>query len=596
MNQTTERLPIQPLDPRTAGSQPIRKRTQEPGKRLFVNAQNPVFLLRRGYAGHLTEAEGILQTWAALPEDIRAFTVIYSDMHSGHDLSMPELMQCWDTVLDATDAAGIPMAIQVENWNSDRARIAYTPEQLTGLYRRHPSLVAMVVVELSCGGVRPEAMQRLKQILQASADNGGLLIWQEMEYVHKANFTSRMLEDAELEAMMRRYADHIVMMDKHNGQCRHFSNQSAMLGLWLAGYCGNWGGNVENWLWWEEGLRDYDEEGAGPRSQPDLFNMKYPPALMVADMIADLVGGATVMAPEGSNQFNLYADVDGQVTLCEAFWSAALPVYRKMLAGGIPTREEVCSKIRAAYQLNDPTAEHHTRWLESPILTDLYAIDGEQAENHAPATERPASKHWTPKTGRYYIVPTLPKYASPDVVPGAVLLQESDCAMPGVQQALLNRLYPVSYAGDGVLFDVAGTKYCFNGNEFRVQVPAQSVQFAVENGQLIRLTLPTHTVAMYSEQQGIGELTLINLRLDTRALCDGAEMLAAFNRAYADGSRMDQDFRETVVEISGVAPSVDAAGTNGAAWTVEQTEKGLCLKVTSNGQVLLHLKWNRSDH
>lgn len=592
MKQTTIRLPVQPLDTRTAGAQPVRKRAQAAGKRLVVNAENPVFLLRRGYAGNLSEAEGILQTWAALPEDIRAFTVIYSDMHSGHDLSMPELLQRWDTVLDATDAAGIPMAIQVENWNSDTARDAYTPEQLDGLYRRHRSLVAMTVVELSCGGVRPEAMKRLKQVLQASADNGGLLIWQEMEYVYEANFTSRMLEDAELEAMMRRYADHIVMMDKHNGQCRHFSNQSAMLGLWLAGYCGNWGGNVENWLWWEEGLRDYDEVGAGPRSQPDLYNMKYPPALMAADMIADLVGGATVMAPEGSNQFNLYADVDGRVALCEAFWSAALPVYRQMLAGGIPTKNEVRSKIHAAYRLSDPTAEQHTRWTESPILAGLYTIDAEQAEHHAPANERPASKHWTPKTGRYYILPTLPKYASQEAVPGAVLLEERDCAAPGTQRELLERLYPAVDAGDGVLFDVAETRYSFNSEESRIRLPDQTVQFAAKNGQTVTLTLPAHTAAMYTERQGVGELTLINLRLDTRALCEGAETLNDFNRAYAGGGRMERDFRNTTVTISGAAPTVEAAGTNHAGVEAEQTAEMLRLTISSNGLVRLHLRWN----
>ena len=62
-------------------------------------------------------------------------------------------------------------------------------------------------------------------------------------------------------SLMSSYSHNVVLIDKHNGQGRHFAVQSAAMGAWLSGVCDNWGSNVESWLWWEEGLGLYDDMG-----------------------------------------------------------------------------------------------------------------------------------------------------------------------------------------------------------------------------------------------------------------------------------------------------------------------------------------------
>ena len=151
-------------------------------------------------------------------------------------------------------------------------------------------------------GVNKNILRRMKSCIKACAENGGLFIWQDMEYIYhkKANYVNQILKDRELYDLLKINSENIIIMDKHNGHGRHFASQANIIGCWLDDVCGNWGVNLENFLWYEEGFTEYDDIGLKPNEPDFAYTAKYPPALYGIDMIADLVGGATVYALEGT--------------------------------------------------------------------------------------------------------------------------------------------------------------------------------------------------------------------------------------------------------------------------------------------------------
>ena len=162
-------------------------------------------------------------------------------------------------------------------------------------------------------------------------------------------------------------------MDKHNGHGRHFSNQSNILGCWLDDVCGNWGVNLENFLWYEEGRLEYDEVGVAPNEPDFAYTAKYPPALYGIDMIADMVAGATVFSIEGTiGRGGVYQYIDGNVCFSPTMTEVLYPFYQMILNGAVPSKEQVKEKIKVAYKMNIP-ATYPLRGNEAHILQGLYA-------------------------------------------------------------------------------------------------------------------------------------------------------------------------------------------------------------------------------
>ena len=598
----------------------IRTRKQVDGLRMYVDEENPLFMIRNCpiWGGPQTGeafAEYAIKTYNALPEDIRNFAVIYID-EGTTDMTPARQLEFWDELLTVTDAANVPIVCQSECFCTNKTRDPFTQEELSAVFKEHPSLIGFVQVELSTNGVTNEKLAydevtedngvnknilaRLKSCIKACAENGGLFIWQDMEYIYfkKANYINQILKDRELYDLLKSNSENVIIMDKHNGHGRHFASQSNILGCWLDDVCGNWGVNLENFLWYEEGFIEYDNVGVAPNEPDPITTAKYPPALFGIDMIADLVGGATVYAIEGTfSRGGLYHFVDGEVILTPTFYDVLYPIYQLVLNGAVPGKDEVKENIKVAYKMK-ATRTYALSGNDAHLLQGLYCDAFNFIQEKLDITPYfDCTKDWVPSTGRYYLIPILPIYSNPEeVLPEAKILNDFSyffnlLFINPIKMKFFNKYYPETYTGDGVLFNINDYIYIFNSNENKTIDSEQSVSYTLPKSKTkINATLVAHTYAIINETEDKIEIDLCNLRLDTDAVCNGLESEDQFMRAYAAGGKMDNpnDFRTSVIELSGfdAPPSVNATASNAAKGKAEWNEetKTLTLTVLSNGE------------
>lgn len=604
----------------------IRTRKKVDGLRMYVDEENPLFMIRNCpiWGGPQTGeafAEYAIKTYNALPEDIRNFAVIYID-EGTTDMTPARQLEFWDELLTITDAANVPIVCQSECFCTNKTRDPFTQEELSAVFKEHPSLIGFVQVELSTNGVTNEKLAydevtedngvnknilaRLKSCIRACAENGGLFIWQDMEYIYykKANYINQILRDRELYDLLKSNTENVIIMDKHNGHGRHFASQSNILGCWLDDVCGNWGVNLENFLWYEEGFIEYDSIGVAPNEPDPITTAKYPPALYGIDMIADMVGGATVYAIEGTfSRGGLYHFVDGEVILTPTFYDVLYPIYQMILNGAVPSQEEVKENIKVAYKMTMPRT-YALSGNDAHLLQGLYCDTFNFIQEKLDVTPYfDCTKTWVPSTGRYYIIPILPVYSNPEeILPESRILNDFSyffnlLFINPIKVKFFNKYYKETYEGDGVLFDINDYVYIFNSNENKTVDSNQTVSYTLpESGKNVRTDFVAHTYAIINESEESIEIDLCNLRLDTDAVCNGLESEDQFMRSYAAGGKMDnpRDFRTSVIELSGfeTQPTVTATGSNGAKGKAEWNgeTKTLTLTVISNGEVRISIR------
>lgn len=588
---TQQNLTVSPLTMSSLKGKTVRQRATSSQTRMLVNHDNPLFIFHTITLSPKSEGESMKVLYNALPADIRAFSALYTDTDT-NSRDKNALYASFEKILSQTDAANIPTFIQIENWNSVETREGFTQSELSNLLKKHKSLMGFVHVELSCSQLRQEELDRMKTTLRACKENNALFVWQEMEYSHCTNTVNRALEDKELYQLMKDYAHNVIIQDKHNGQGRHFSTQAAAMGAWLSGVCGNWGSNVESWLWWEEGMGDYNDMGTKYRGYSDLFTLKYPPALAGIDTICDMIGGANVYSSE---ELHLYEPLDGNIAFSEAFWSIVYPLYQRIVRGAVPQKSEVVSNIKVAYQFTSAD-DRVMQGIESKLFMDIY---GGLTSWYNTYRQYGTSKKWVPTTGRYYIVPTLCKYVNASaILPNADILTNSNYTQKlgstaATKQNYFNSKYAQTYTGNGTMFKIGNLTYILNDLENQTKNSTKSVAYTMKSGVKAQISMREHTYAVVEESQSGFKMDLTNLRLDTSRVCNKKENKGSFMDSYLEGGKMDSasDFRETVIVLTGVskAPKVAASGSNHATATLNfsAAEKTAIITVKSNGAVKL---------
>lgn len=610
------------LSPIVTESTEIRQRKQVDGLRMYVDEENPLFMMRNcpNWGCPSTGeayAELAIKTYYALPEDMRNFTVIYIDEGTTY-FTPQEQLDFWDDLLTITDEYDVPVVLQSECFCTNKTRDPFTVEELSALFKKHKTLMGFVQVELSTNGVTNEKLAydevtedngvnrnilaRMKSCVKACAENGGLFIWQDMEYIYwkKTCYVNFLLQDKELYDLLKENSENVIIMDKHNGHGRHFSSQSNILGCWLDGVCGNWGVNLENFLWYEEGLLEYDDVGVAPNEPDFAYTAKYPPALYGIDMIADMVAGATVYAIEGTiGRGGIFQYINGEVCFSPTASEILYPFYQMILNGSVPSKEQVKEKIKVAFKMNIP-ATYALRGNDAHILQGLYCdsftLYQELIDFNNPYFD--CTKDWVPSTGRYYVIPILPIHSDArEVLPDSFIINEFNYwfrffFINPIKKAFFNKQYEETYTGDGVLFDINDYIYVFNSNENKTIDSEQSVQYTLpESGIELNTTFVAHTYAIFNEEDDKLNIEMCNLRLDSDKICAGLESEDQFLTEYIfGGKRSDpKNFRASVIELSGyeTEPTVTATGTNNAKMKTEwnETTKTLTLTIISNGEV-----------
>ncbi len=586
----------------------VRTRKEVDGLRMYVDRENPLFMFRPVSNGQ-SVAQSSLDTYNAIPEDVRNFAVMYID-HEISDFTKEQQMAFWEEYLSFSDKYNVPTVVQVENFCTNGTRDGFSAEELSDILKRHSSLIGFVQVELSTSGVSKtnkateRIYERTKACIRACKENGALFIWQDMEYIwwEKNCYINHMLEDTELYDLMKSCSQNIIIMDKHNGNGRHFSSQSNILGCWLDDVCSNWGVNLENWIWYEEGYQDYNDTSRANEDDVDYrYTAKYPPALYGIDIIADMVGGATVYAFEGAYSHGglCASDKNGDVVFTKGFYEVIYPLYQHILKCNVPSKDDVKENIKVAYQFTYPRVYSITG-SDAHLLQGLYCVNPSLLQEKLFKPYIDGTKDWVPSTGRYYIIPIMPKYSDVEaVLPDTYVLNDFLFCIMGMfitplKLLFFNNKYGQAYTGDGVLYDINNFIYIFNSNENKTVDAVQSVDYMMKSGKKLSAELDAHTYAIISENDNEISVDLTNLKLDTDDIPNVSE--SEWLRDYIENGKVGdiKNYRTTKLSLSGFVakPEITATGSNSAKMKTEfnETDGVLSLTVISNGEVKINIK------
>ncbi len=405
---------------------------------LVISREHPLIILYGPGTGELT-----VKCWQNLPADIKPYCTVTMDPSS---LDVKERLEGWRRNLKAVQPHDIPIVLQVAGdeveWTTPLAIIET-------LLREFSCIKAVQVVEWRCayytkfGGdldmAIPANLRYLAELLKLCGRYGRHLSLQiQTDMLHLAcDQLAGPLRD-----VFRTYKDYFLPQN----ECippSYYSTQAATWGLWLAGYCENWGMEPQ-WWWWTKGESYFIRPGMfGTEAEFETDEDHYA-RLYRAFIIEGALMGATVFSIEPPQ------DVwHGESTDKRHFDNVIYPTLRQIIEQKlIASKKDVLKQAKVAYQMK----ECKTLSEYDAMLQDL---DLELAQGHLERAAYGAllphlMKEMIPDTGgRYYFIPLLPVGTPLNIVKRfEKIIQPGECSSVEAYRQLLNRYYPPTENSD----------------------------------------------------------------------------------------------------------------------------------------------------
>jgi len=364
---------------------------------LVISREHPLVILYGPGSGEL-----IVKCWQNLPVDIRPYCAVTMDPPA---LDVNQRLEGWRKMLRAVQPHDIPIVLQVAGDEVEWTTPLWTIENLL---REFPCIKAVQIVEWRCayysnfGGdlelTIPANLRYLAEVLKLCGQHGKHLSLQlQTDMAHLA--CDRLA--GPLRELFHEYRAYLLPQN----ECippSFYLTQAAAWGLWLAGYCDNWGMEPQ-WWWWTKGEAYFIRPGVfGTEAELEPDEDSYA-RLYRAFIIEGALMGATVFSIEPPQDI-----WHGEGTDARHFDNVIYPTLRQIIEQRlIPSQEEVLTQTKVAYQLKECSTLHE-------YDTMLQDLDLELAQGYL---ERAAygvrlphlMKEMIPDTGgRYYFIPLLP--------------------------------------------------------------------------------------------------------------------------------------------------------------------------------------------
>jgi hypothetical protein len=255
------------------------------------------------------------------------------------------------------------------------------------------------------------------------------------------NAVAFLKRSSRLRSAAKKYKGNYVVFEKYTTSRGFYDVESACLGAYLSGYCGNYGIRFDNCGWT---YIDARAEKPFPEALGIIPIVEH--GILTGETISDgpeltwqiaVLGDGNQVSSDGytSKRFKTHAN----------FTNNNLDVFRKFMDGSfrIPSREQVIERTKIAYVNNATSGDNAYKYSsERSLFTGLYAMDGEYSDNN----------QWTKSTGRYPTIPTI--FQVGDYETGgfdAVVLKSQYASRWNNIQAKVNEfntLFPEEYTGD----------------------------------------------------------------------------------------------------------------------------------------------------
>jgi hypothetical protein len=360
---------------------------------LVISNAHPLIILYGPGSGELT-----VKCWQSLPADIRPYCAVTMDPPS---LDISQRLEGWRRMLGVVQSHDIPIVLQVAG-----DEVVWTTPLwvIETLLKEFPCIKAVQIVEWRCayysdfGGelelAIPANLRYLGEVLKLCGRYGKHLSLQiQTDMAHLAS--DRLA--GQLRELFREYREYLLPQN----ECippSYYLTQAAAWGLWLAGYCENWGMEPQ-WWWWTKGESYFIRPGVfGTEAELETDEDSYA-RLYRAFLMEGALMGATVFSIEPPQDI-----WHGETTDKRHFDNVIYPTLRQIIEQRlIASKEDVLKQAKVAYQLKESGSIHEFDAMLRDLDLELGQGNLERAAYGAMLPH--LMKEMTPDTGgRYYFI------------------------------------------------------------------------------------------------------------------------------------------------------------------------------------------------
>ena len=486
-------------------------------------------------AGNRTDRDDPLKLWNCVPDELKDNTVVLliaersiKDWVIEEGTTDVQAIRNWyKQQVEFCNKHQIPCAVQNLNGETniyDRITLTFWKE----LAEENEYLVGFNGAELYnrfSGGDINNGDEHVADLIRMGAALGVSMMWTDTNVFGSHGVLMDWLEeeDSVLGNAMLDNSEYVSLMYKES--YGNPSTDALFLGLWLTGYCGNWGVASDWWHW--------QLDGNGP-----LFNAT-----------GNIGGwGQTLVWPE-----NMYSQDIIRVASMGATSYKSEPQWFSVATNGHRTPSYQYTVMPTLMNICDGTFKIPTK--EEVLERTKLVVKG--TEDFSAAIYDTSYSQLYPKTGQYGIVPLVPNCVSDAEL--RALGFETIVDGTRLTENMLKEQYPeAKYEGNAWAENWGNTWYIMNSSEDKDV--KQSATVSLTNADLtIEMEPHAYAVAVENENGSAFDLVLSNYRLDKKELWDGTNPAESMQRVYEyiwemyermeNNEGLDTDLRTTTITI-----------------------------------------------
>ncbi len=497
--------------------------------------------------GNRTDRDDPLKLWNSIPDDLKDNTVVLliaersiKDFVIEEGTEDTQAIRNWyKQQVEFCNAHKIPCAVQNLNGETstyDRIPLSFWKE----LADNNEYFVGFNGAELyncfSEGSEVNNADEYVADLIRLGAAEGISMMWTDTNVFGKHGVLMDWLEkeNSPLASAMLDNHQYVSMMYKES--YGDPDTDALYLGLWLAGYCDNWGVASDWWHWQLDSNNTmFDAPGnLGGWCQ----TLVWPENMYSQDIIRVASMGATCYKSEPQ-----WYSVASNGHRTPAYQYTLMPTLQKICSGEIkvPTREEVAKATKLVVK----------------GVENLYTTGGSDWNGNAiagGALYDTSLSQLYPKTGRYGIVPVVPNNVDTQKL---LDLGFTTVVEEKLTKEMLDKVYPdEKYTGNAWAEHRGNTWYLMNSSEDKDIRQNATVTTALGD---VDFSMTPHTYAVTTEDANGGlDVILSNYRLDKSELWNGNpkdSMSAIYQYIWEMSDRMehnkgrDTELRDTVITV-----------------------------------------------
>lgn len=482
--------------------------------------------------GTRVDRDDPLKLWNTIPDDLKDNTVVLliaersiKDNVIEEGTADVNAIRAWyKKQVEFCNKNKIPCAVQNLNGETstyDRIPLSFWKE----LAEENEYLVGFNGAELYNrfnGGAANNADEYVADLIRMGAALGVTMMWTDTNVFGSHGVLMDWLEEdnSVLGNAMLDNHEYVSMMYKES--YGNPSTDALYLGLWLTGYCDNWGVASDWWHWSIDGNGTMFDKSGSIGSWGSC--LVWPDNMYSQDVIRVASMGATSYKHEPQ-----WFSVASNGHRTPSYQYSIMPTLQKICGGEIyiPTKEEVAARIKLVVK----GTENFRSVIYDTSYSQLY-----------------------PKTGQYGIVPLVPNTVSNERLKE---LGFTNIVETPLTEAMLKEVYSeTKYQGNAWAEHFGKTWYMMNSSEDKDVTQSATVTMTPAE---LTVAMTPHTYAVATEKSDSRiDLILSNYRLDKSELWSGNQaesMSKVYQYIWEISERMenneglDTQLRETVLTI-----------------------------------------------